>query len=390
MNIAGIQGYLKEHEIHGWLMADFHGRNDIAMDLIGVDGFLTRRSFFFIPAEGEPVALVHSIELDKFEKIQAKIKPFSNYRTLESELKSILAGCRRIAMEYSPMGRLPYIGLVDAGTIDFVRGTGVEVISSADLVAKFLACLSAEQITSHRKAAANLATIVEGAHQYIVEAISGNKAISEFDVQQQILASFEECDMENDHGPICAVDAHAGNPHYEPTQDQSTRIEKNQLILIDLWAKMKSEDAAFADITVMAYSGTEKEIPQKYSDIFSVLVEARDTAVDFVREHIANREVYGYEVDDACRAVIEKAGYGKFFIHRTGHSITSSVHGAGPNIDNLETEDRRQLQEGHLFSIEPGIYLPDCGFRTELDVLIGLNGCEVTTMPVQKKIKALF
>ncbi len=390
LNVPSIQAYLIEHELDGWLLADFHARNEIAVRLLGIAGMLTRRSCYFIPAAGEPTALVNPIEAEKFKHLPGTLVPCLGYKQFESELNRVLTGQRRVAMEYSPYGRLPYIAMVDAGTIELVRQSGCAVVSSADLVAAFQAVLSAEQIAMHRIAAHNLIEIKDDAFKFIAGAITSGKAITEFDVVQFILQKFDEDDMTTDHGPNCSIGAHAGDPHYEPGATGSTVLKRGQLVLLDIWAKLKRDHAAFADITWMGFAGTGAEIPSRYNEIFAVLTKARDTAVTFVRDNIDKRPVHGWEVDDVCRAVVTASGYGDRFFHRTGHSITENTHGTGPNIDNLETEDQRRLAKGHLFSIEPGIYLPDCGFRTEIDVLIGHDGAEVTTLPLQTTITALF
>jgi Xaa-Pro aminopeptidase len=390
MDIAGIQRYLQQQQLDGWLLADFHSRNDVAVQFLRLKGNITRRSFYFIPASGTPTAVVHAIERDKFPHLPGAIRTYSGYAALERELSTLLAGCKKVAMEYSPRGRLPYIGLVDAGTVELVRSMGPEVVSSADLAANFQARLSDEQIVSHRVAAANIIEIKDKAFTYIKQQLNRNRTVTEYDVSRHILELFEQHDMATDHPPICAVDANAGNPHYEPTAEVAATIEKGQVVLIDLWAKMNRPEGVYADITWVAYTGSRSDIPARYEDIFTVLVRARDEAVSYIRENIGKQPVYGYQVDDVCRAVVKDAGYGDRFTHRTGHSITGSVHGSGPNIDNLETEDRRRLQPGHLFSIEPGIYLPDCGFRTEIDVFITPEGVEVTTVPLQDAIVPLF
>jgi Xaa-Pro dipeptidase len=390
MNIQQVQTYLKEHALDGWLLADFHGRNDVAVAFLNLTGIVTRRSFYFIPAEGDPVALVNPIEAERFQHLLGEKIICRGYKKLESELARLLSGYKRVAMEYSPLGRLPYIGLVEAGTIELVKSFGVEIISSADLVAAFQARLTNKQIESHRKAAADLIRIKNGAFAFIAEALKNGNDIDEYDVCRFILDAFEKNGLTTQFGPNCSVDANAGNPHYEPTETLRAPIKKGQLILIDMWAKEKTADGVYGDITWMAFAGTKEEIPEHYRRLFKVLAEARDTAVAYLKEHIRTREVYGFEVDDACRGVVEKAGYGDYFTHRTGHSITSSEHGSGPNIDNLETEDRRRLQPGHLFSIEPGIYYRDCGFRTEINVLITEHGPEITTLPLQEEITALF
>jgi len=390
MKIEEIQQYLRDHKWDGWLLADFHGRNDVAMTLWNINSMLTRRAFYFIPAEGAPCALVNPVEVDKFENLPGEVIAYKGYTGLEKELARLLTPCDLIAMEYSDRGRLPYIGLVDAGTIELIRSFNVDLVTSADLVAHFQARLSAEQIATHRIAAGNLVEIMQAAHGYIAGELTQEQSLTEYDVVQFILRKFDEYDMVTEDGPNCSVEANAGNPHYEPTAENSLQISRGQLILIDMWAKIKTDMSAYADITWMAYAGTKSGIPEEYVKIFEVLCNARDSAVDFLRQHIGKRPVYGAEVDDACRSIIEKAGYGEYFTHRTGHSITTSVHGPGPNIDNLETEDKRKLQKGHLFSIEPGIYKKDCGFRTEIDCLISHEGVEVTTLPLQTQIAPLF
>jgi Xaa-Pro dipeptidase len=390
MDIPKIQAFLVEHELDGWLLADFHGRNTVAVQMLGLTGIITRRSFYYIPADGSPVGLVHAIEKTKFKSVPGSLITFSGYAQLEEQLALLLAGAKRVAMEYSPMGRLPYVGLVDAGTIELVRHVGVEIASSADLVAAFQATLSVEQMAAHRIAAHNLIEIKTRAFAYIADALKADRRITEHEVAAYIKDQFAKYDMTAADGPICAVDSHAGDPHYEPNPDEPTAIAKGNLILLDLWAKLTIPNAPYADITWMGFAGTEAEIPKRYHELFAVIVEARDKAVSFLRENVDRRPVAGFEVDDTCRAVVKAAGYGENFTHRTGHSITSTEHGPGPNIDNLETEDRRRLQKGHLFSIEPGLYFDDCGFRTEIDCLIGHDGCEVTTLPLQTAITPLW
>lgn len=390
MDLHAIQSYLVEHELDGWLLADFHGRNDIAVKLLNLSGIITRRSFYFIPKQGQPTGLVNIIEQTKFQNVPGKIIPYAGYHMLESELKKTLSGCGRVAMEYSPSGRLPYIGLVDAGTIEMIRTMVTEVVSSADLVANFQARLTVEQIAQHRIAARNLKEIKDKMLAFVRAALSEGRPITEYDVCRYGMEQMSSLDMCSHDSFICGVDGNAGNPHYEPKEGKSAPVGRNQLLLLDLWAKLTQPDAPYADITWMAFTGPNEGIPEKYQKMFGVLVEARDKTVTFLRENIEKRPVYGYEVDDVCRNVVKAAGYGDYFTHRTGHSITTEGHGAGPNIDNLETEDRRRLQKGHLFSIEPGIYMSDCGFRTEIDCLITPEGCEVTTLPLQTEITPLF
>jgi Xaa-Pro aminopeptidase len=229
------------------------------------------------------------------------------------------------------------------------------------------------------------------AHHYIAEALVKGKAITEYDVVQFILDQFERHDMTTQYAPNCSVDANAGDPHYEPSADGSRTIQKSQLVLIDLWAKLKKPGSVYGDITWMAFAGSQDEIPKKYHEVFGVLTKARGAAVTYLNDHFGgDRPLYGADVDDACRKVVVDAGYDEFFTHRTGHSITTSEHGTGPNIDNLETEDRRVLKPGHLFSVEPGIYTDKYGLRTEINVLITDDGPEVTTLPLQFEIIPLL
>ncbi len=390
VQIKRIQEYLKNHELDGWLLADFHGRNGIAMELLGMTSTLTRRSFCFIPARGEPVALVHPIEAVKFSSFPGRVVPYRGYRGLEAALAELMTDVHRVAMEYAPLGRFPAVGLVDAGTIELVRSMGVQVVSSADMVADLQARLSPDQIVSHRAAAEKVIAIKEEAFAFITESLRARTPVCEYDVCRLILRRFEQENMITDFGPNCSVGAHAGDPHYEPSAQQSAPIEPGRIVLIDLWARFDTADGVYADITWMGYTGVKEEIPARYSEMFGLIVRARDAAVSFLRDNLSSRPVSACEVDDVCREVIEQGGYGKQFTHRTGHSITSSVHGPGPNIDNLESEDNRRLQPGHLFSIEPGIYFDDCGFRTEIDCLVTPDGVEVTTLPLQTEIKVLL
>jgi Xaa-Pro aminopeptidase len=388
LNYKSIQEYLKQEKIDGWLLYDFHGKNDVAVEMLSLPGHLTRRSFFFIPSTGDPVGLVSHIEKDRFTHLGTTLEIHASYREMEEKLAVMLKGRIKIAMEYSPRGRLPYIGLVDAGTIEMLRSFGIEIVSSADIIAHFNARMTENQIELHRRAAFMINMIKDDAFHLIREALKESNFINEKMVVYFIKRRFEEENLTADFPPICAVNSNICNPHYEPTEGNSSPIRKDSLILIDLWAKYKEPKAVFADITWMAYAG--ESVPDQYGDIFSVVTNARDAAFSFLKEKFPSEMVYGYEVDDVCRAVIDRAGFGPNFFHRTGHSILENVHGPGPNIDNRETEDRRRLLSGHLFSIEPGIYLDKFGFRSEVDCLLTDLGPEITTQPLQKEIIPLM
>lgn len=383
-NLEAIQEYLKNEKTDGWLMADFHGRNHLMIEILDLPGHITRRSFFFIPAEGDPVALVHNIDQGVFLDVEVEKIFFTPYIELEAHLKKLLSGKKRIAMEYSSNNRMPTVGLVDAGTVELVRSFGPEVVSSGDIIGYFKARLNEAQIESHRKAVELINGIKDDAFAYIGQRLKNGSPVTEAMAAEFIKKRFDGEGLVFDFGPIVAVEKNISNPHYDPLSGESSPIVTDRLVLIDLWAKFDIEYAVYGDITWMGYTGDS--IPENYENEFKIVTSARDATVSFLEEHIGKREVFGFEADDACRGVIEKAGFGKYFVHRTGHSIASDVHGPGPNIDNMETEDRRKLFPGHLFSVEPGIYLGPRGYRSEIDVLITEGGPEVTSQPKQEQI----
>ncbi len=386
--IQNIQGELARNGLDGWLIYDFHASNDIAVRFLNLTGIITRRSFYFIPASGTPTAFVHAIEKKPFQNLPGQKIYYSSYRILEEKLRQTLEGKRRLAMEYSPFGRLPYIGKIDAGTVELIRSFGVEIVSSANLVAKFDACLNEEQIETHYRAAEHLFAIKDATFNLIKKRVATDKRITEYDVVHFMLDAFDKAGMVTDEPPICAVGPNGGNPHYVPTKDGAAEIVRDSLVLIDLWAKIDLPHAVYADITWMAFAGASP--PEQYTDHFALLCRARDEAVAFIQNNWGKRRIYGYQVDDVCRGIIARAGLDNYFTHRTGHSIAEETHGPGPNIDNLETEDRRELMPGHLFSIEPGLYFDDYGLRTEIDVLITADGPKITQTPAQAEIVRLF
>lgn len=387
--IEAIQETLRRDRLDGWLLFDFHGSNGIARQIGGIGGMVTRRWCLWVPASGKARVVHHRIEEHPFEGFPAEHITYAGWRELDAALWSVLSGSHRIAMEYSPDNAIPYIGLVDAGTIEKIRAMGIEVVSSADLVARFLAAWDDNQIAGHRRAATALCEIKNEAFAMIAEAVDSGRALREHDVVSFVRRGMEKESLVTDAGPICAVDANAGKPHYEPSEKGSAPIGRDQLVLLDLWAKETAPNAVYADMTWTAFTG--HVVPERIVQVFSVVAEARDRAVEFINnEFDEGRPVTGAQVDDAVRRVISEAGYGEFFIHRTGHSIGTDVHGVGPNIDNLETQDGRRLQEHVCFSVEPGIYLPEFGIRSEIDVLIENGRAVVTTVPVQTSVVALL
>lgn len=398
--VRQAQELLAEEGLGGWLLYDFHGYNKVAVRFLGLSGVVTRRSFYFIPAKGDPVGFVHNIEKDKFVDLPGKKIKYSSYKVLESALQSELGsalgagGEIKIAMEYSPKGRLPYIGIVDAGTVELIRSFGYEIVTSANIVSSLQSRLSAERQKLHIEACKINVQVKDEAFDYIRKKLTSGEKVFEYEVAQFIMKRYAEEGMIADHYPIVAVDGWAGNPHYEPPEQGSNEIKYGSLILMDMWCRHDRFDGVYSDMTWMAYAngpGFEKP-PDKYVELFGYVLDAQMAAFNYLKDQFGSGEMYGWKADDASRKVITDAGYGEKFTHRTGHSITADVHGSGPNIDNLETEDQRKLLVGHCFSLEPGIYDIDAGygFRSEIDVLITEDGPVITTTPYQTELLLLF
>jgi Xaa-Pro aminopeptidase len=393
MQIDEIQNFLRENQIDGWLLYDFRESNPIARRVTGLAGrHITRRWFCYVPATGEPIWLTHRIELSHFNDLPGEVRVYTGWRELHEELRTLLANSQKVAVEYSPDAAVPYVAKVDAGTVELVRGCGVEVISSADLVQRVEARWTDSQLAGHQESARLILEAKDLAFAWIGEQLKANRRVTEYDVQRFILERFDAMNLVADHPPIAAVNANSGDPHYAPTAERRQPIQRGDFVLIDLWAKQRAPDAVYADTTWVGYVG--ETVPERYATIFEIVRRARDRAITFIREMFAaGRTVYGYAVDDVVRDYITAKGYGEFFVHRTGHSIGVEVHGNGVNIDNLETRDERPLIPGVCFSIEPGIYLPDFGVRSELDVFLAHltpDGVIVTTAPVQNAVLTLL
>jgi Xaa-Pro dipeptidase len=367
--------------IDGWLLYDFRGSNPIARRLIGFNErqIATRRWFYWIPAQGEPVAFVHAIEKEALGKAPGRRVVYSSWRDLEAQLATSLKGCRRVAMEYSPRAAIPYVSRVDAGTVELIRGFGPEVVSSADLIQEFEARWSPDQKALHDRAARDTLLAKDEAFALVRERLASGLPVKESEVQAFIQSRFDARGLLTDHPCIVAVNDHASDPHFETAAGPSDReIRKNDLLLIDLWAKVAGdEQAVYYDTTWMAYCGST--VPSRMIEVWEAVRGARDAAIAFVEQSVAaKRTIRGAEVDDVAREYIVARGFGPNFLHRTGHSIGAEVHGNGVNIDNLETRDERTLIPGVCFSIEPGIYLPEFGVRSEIDMFIGEVTAEVT------------
>ena len=372
-DIARIQKELQASGFDGWLLYDFHNRDAIAYHVLGLDygKFTSRRWFYWIPAAGEPIRLCSKVESTKLDKLPGEKRLYLSWRELHAALKEMMGSARRIAMQYSPAANIPYVSIVDGGTTDLVRSLGFEVVSSADLVQTFQAILDDTQYRSHVEAGARVQRIKNEAFDLVLHEVGAGKSLTQYDVQQFIVRRYAEEGLTcKGEFPIVGTNEQPADPHFEPTPANARPINRGDTLLIDLWAKLDEPGSIFYDITWCGFVG--KNPPPKYVQIFGVVRDARDAALDFVRTRFGSgKAVHGWEVEDACRAVVDKAGFGQSFIHRTGHSIGEEVHGNGVNIDNLETRDERLLVPGICFSIEPGIYLAgDMAVRSEIDVFI--------------------
>ncbi len=393
MKIDEIQRELRDLRLDAWLLYDFRGSNPIAQNVAGLAGaHITRRWFCLIPAHGEPRWLVHKIETSNFTDVPGTTALYAGWSELNRAIQELLAGVHNVAMEYSPNAEIPYISRVDAGTLEWLRAVGVQVHTSAELAQRIEARLNREQAAGQQASAHAVLQAKDHAFDWIGAQLRTGTPITEYDVQQEILRQFRSMSLVTDHPPIVAVNAKSSDPHYAPSETDTQPIRPGDFILIDLWAKQQAPDAVFADTTWVGYAG--ENVPRKYTEIFEIVKTARDMGIAFIRERwAAGTPVHGYEVDDCVRGYITEQGYGDYFIHRTGHNIGTVIHGNGANLDNLETHDARALIAGACFSIEPGIYLPDFGVRTEVDVFLsgpGRDGVVVTTAPVQNRVLSLL
>lgn len=389
MNLETIQSSLRELQLPAWLLYDFHGSNPIARHVAGLgeNRFATRRWFGLVPQSGEPTWLHHAIEAHLFADKPGRRVPFVAYKELNEKLRAMLKGYDRVAMEYAANGVIPYVSRVDAGTVEMVRAAGPQVVSSADLIQFCEARWSTEGLASHRRAAQGLREVLQETFKEVADAVRSGQEPTEYAIQQSMMRRYKERKLHADP-PIVAVNAHAGNPHYEPRTHDSAPIRKGDLLLLDLWCREEAEGSIWADITWMAYLGAAP--PDRYREVWEIVAGARDAAVAFLKESIGRgKRLRGADVDEVSRQHIVSRGYGDRFLHRTGHSIGFEVHGNGCNIDSLETIDERQLIPRTGFSIEPGIYLADFGIRSEIDVYMDERSVEVTTA-VQDQIVPLL
>ncbi len=373
--VRSIQAALREQKIDGWLLYDFWKRNEFAQRITEFPKHIlnTRRFFYLIPANGEPQKLVHSIERWNLDQMPGEKTIYLSWQSLEEGLNKILKGMKTVAMEYSPGNAIPYASKVDAGTIEMVRKSGATIVSSMNLTQYFESRWTEEAYRDNLETAKIMRGIVDKTFVFMKSQIISKKRLSEYDVQQFMQKLFTENGLASNEAPNCSVNANSGNPHYEPTKEVHSELHEGDFVLIDLWAKKNKPGSTYNDITWVGYLGTS--VPEKYTKIFNVVKGARDAAVDLLKKSFAEKKtVRGCDVDDAARNYIVQHGYGEFFIHRTGHSITEDLHGSGANMDNLETKDERSIIPETSFSVEPGIYfMGDFGIRSEVDVYISKN-----------------
>jgi Xaa-Pro dipeptidase len=389
VDLQEIQRDLRAAKLDGWLFYDFRGRDPIAQRILDLPPSMrTRRWFYFVPAKGTPRKLVHKIESESLAALPGETRYYAGQEELRKNLAKTVARAKTVAMQYSPKAAIPYVAMVDAGTVELVRGAGVKVVSSADLVQKYEACWTPEQLESHLAAGQKIDRIIRDAFQQAATHVREKKTFTEYDLQQWIVEEFGASGILREQGPDVAVNANASDPHYGPAAGKSSPIREGDLLLLGVWGKINAPGSVYYDVTWIGFLGAK--VPEKYAKVFGVARDARDKAVGLILSSIAGgKPLQGWQVDKAARGVIEKAGYGKYFFHRTGHSIGESVHGNGANMDGLETHDVRHLIPRTCTSIEPGIYLPEFGIRTEVNVYIADREARVTG-PVQNEILALL
>ncbi len=384
-DLKAIQAELARRKFDGWLLYDHHHRDPIAYRLLDLQAaMVTRRWYYFIPASGAPQKLVHRIEAARLDSLPGEKNLYSAWGEQRESLKAILGGAKKVAMQYSPYNNIFTVSMVDAGTVDLLRSFGVEVVSSLDLIQHFEARWTQAQHQMHLDAGKQVDDVMQQSFARIAAHVREGKPLTEFTLQQWIMEQFAARGLTTDEPPIVGWNEHSGDPHFSPRAEDKRSVQTGDWVLLDMWAKLDKPHSVFYDITWVGYVGMD--VPARHHEIFTIVRDARDAAVNRVAQAIARGEtLHGYQVDDAAREVIRQRGYGDYFVHRTGHSIGEDVHSTGANMDNLETHDERELVPGLCFSVEPGIYLPEFGVRCEVNVYVDEKSAGVTGM-VQKEV----
>lgn len=388
-----IQTELQNQNIDGWLFYDFHGRDNIGMRVLELSSkhLASRRWLYWIPAKGEPIKLVHKIEPRQLDSLPGNKKiQYLHWKELRESIGELVKGSKKVAMQYSPMNNIPYVSIVDHGTVELVQSFGPKVVTSADLVSKFESYITPEEKKTHIVAAEKMHKVLDETYELIKERVRSGNNPNELEMQQFMHKRWKEEGLFWDHGPIVGVNENAADPHYEPGAREPKIIQKGDLLLIDMFARLDQEGSIWYDVTWMAYLG--KEVPQEVQKYWEICRDARDAGYNLVKERFAaEQDIEGWEVDEATRAVIEKEGLGEYFVHRTGHNISTELHGNGTHMDNLETKDTRKIIKGSCFSIEPGIYMPDkkLGYRTEIDPFVNDDGTVECCGPIQHDLVIL-
>lgn len=379
MNLQAIQHELQRAGLDGWLMFDHHHRDPLAYRVLGFTppDHVSRRWYYFIPARGEPRGLVHRVEPRILDALPGEKIPYSRWREQNAGLGRLLQDAKKVAMQYSPRCNVPYVANVDAGTVELLRDLGMEIVSSAELIQLFEARWTPAQLEMHLEAGRRVDEIRRDAFEYIGQATRLGQPLNEYAVQQFVMRRFGERGLTTNSPPIVGVNVNAADSHYSPPASGSAPVRRGDLVLLDLWAKLNDPDAVYYDITWMAFCGTE--VPSPMHTALNVAMGARDAGIRLVKQAAERGETLrGFEVDDAVRGHIESRGMGQFIRHRTGHNIGREVHGAGANMDNFETHDDRPVIPWTCFSIEPALYFPDFGVRTEVNVFVDDRSARVT------------
>ncbi len=380
MDLDTIQTALRAARLDAWLFYDHHHRDPIAASILGLPetGLVSRRWYYVVPAEGEPRKLVHRIESGKLDSLPGTKGLYSSWQELERGLDAMLAPWTRIAMQYSPNNAIMYVSMVDAGTVELLRSFGKQIVSSADLVSLFQAVLTEAQIDSHYAAQRALDDIVNQGFQLIGSRARAGAPPTEYEMMLWFREAIDHAGLFTDHGPNVSINENSSDSHYEPTSGASRRIATGSFLLLDIWARQNTPGSVWYDIT---WTGVvNREPTEKERVIFACVRDARDAAIDTVRAAFSDGgyPIAGFQADDAARNVIRAAGYETYFTHRTGHNIGTEIHGAGAHLDNLETHDTRRILPFTCFSIEPGIYLPEFGVRSEVNMITARDHATVT------------